>query len=180
MNIKDNYLPKELFADLQKYVNENDFQIVEAGDKSFSVLPVPDWLLPHLEIEGHSIILTFIRRAWKDFDDTLRAHCDGLINGKQTALASVLYLNNKHELEPTGTAFYEHHIHGKEFKGDEAEFNRLITEDADDYDKWKLVDSVFSEPNRMLIYKASRFHGKFPNRIIRGERKVLVTFYEKN
>ncbi len=180
IEVKDDFLPNMLFGYLQNYCKHSDFQIVDAGDKQFSVLPVPDEVLPFLQKEGHEIILTFIRRAWKDFDTDMRAHCDGIIMNKQTSLASVLYINDNEGVTPNGTRFYSHVIHGESFpeNGPEEEFNRLILEDSNNLDKWTKVSEVSSKPNRLLTYESNLFHSKFPNAIEEGTRIVLVVFYE--
>lgn len=181
IEVKDNFLPKNVFKYLRNYCNENDFKIIDAGDKKFSVLPVPDAILPFLKKEGHEIILTFIRSAWKDFDTDMRAHCDGTISGKKTSLASVLYINNRGEVVPNGTCFYSHEVHGSSFpdNGSEEEFNRLLLEDSNNPDKWTKTSEIYSKPNRLLVYAANLFHGKWPNKIHKGHRIVLVTFYHK-
>ena len=181
IEVKDDFLPNLIFGYLQHYCKHSNFEIVDAGDKQFSVLPVPDEVLPFLQKKGHEIILTFIRRAWKDFDTDMRAHCDGIILNKQTSLASVLYINDNEGITPNGTCFYSHEVHGESFpeNGSEEEFNRLIFEDSNIPEKWTKVSEVLAKPNRLLTYEASLFHGKFPNKIEIGERQVLVTFYSR-
>jgi hypothetical protein len=181
MNIIDNFLPEETFDELQKYCKENDFEIIQAGEKQFSVLNVPEEIYPFLELEGHNIILSFIRNAHKDFDNEERIHCDGLIMGKKTNKAAVLYINNKNGVTKNGTKFYSHKTHGPFLPDTESEeeFNRLITEDSNDTRKWTETHFVKSKPNRLIRYNSRYFHGKWPARIKEGERVVLVTFYEK-
>lgn len=182
MRITDGFLPDEVFKELQAYCKENEFEIVQAGEKQFSVLKVPRNIYPYLEIEGHDIILSFIRNAHKDFDNEERIHCDGIIMGRKADKAAVLYINNRSGVTPNGTKFYSHKTHGTFLPDDagEAEFNRLITEDSGDVRKWEQTHYVKSRPNRMLLYKSSLFHGKFPAKIKRGQRIVLVTFYAKS
>lgn len=182
MKITDNFLPKEVFENLQKYCKENEFNIVQAGEKEFSILEVPQEIYPYLEIEGHEIILSFIRNAYKDFDNEERIHCDGIILNRQTNKAAVLYINNKNGVTKNGTKFYAHKIHGNFLPDgtDEAEFNRLITEDAGDVRKWRETHYVKSKPNRMLLYNSQYFHGKHPAKIKDGQRIVLVCFYAKS
>lgn len=181
IEVKDNFLDKSIFLELQKYCKDGNFEIIEAGDKKFSVLPVPEHITPYLQKEGHEIILTFIRKAWKDFDTDMRAHCDGIILDKQTSLASVLYINNEEDVSENGTCFYSHTVHGDSFpeNGSKEEFNRLLLEDSNNAEKWIKISEVLSKPNRLLTYKASLFHGKWPSKIERGDRIVLVTFYCK-
>jgi hypothetical protein len=102
--------------------------------------------------------------------------------GKKTNKASVLYINNTHGVTKNGTKFYSHKIHGPFLPDgtDEAEFNRLLTEDANDSRKWKETHFVKSRPNRMLQYNSKYFHGKWPAKIKEGQRIVLVVFYCKS
>lgn len=181
IEVKDNFLPKKIFKGLQDFCLTEEFKIFDSGDKQFSVLMVPNNIVPFLQKEGHKIILSFIRRAWKDFDTDLRAHCDGIIAGHQTSLASVLYINKEEGITPNGTCFYSHEIHGESFPENESEdeFNRLLLEDSNSPEKWIKLSEVFAKPNRFLTYEASHFHGKFPRKIEKGERQVLVTFYRK-
>jgi hypothetical protein len=181
MKIIDNFLPKPLFKELQKYCKENEFQVVQAGEKQFSVLPVPQEVYPFLELPGYEIIFTFIRNAHKDFDNEERIHCDGVIMGKKTAKAAVLYINDSQGVSQNGTKFYSHEKYGRVLPDDvdDAEFDRLIVEDSADKTKWTQVRWVESKPNRLLRYSSSRFHGKYPAQIKKGVRIVLVAFYSK-
>lgn len=181
IEVIDDFFPKQKFEAIQNYCKYSEFEIVDAGGKQFSALPVPVNVLPFLQKEGHEIILTFIRRAWKDFDTDLRAHSDGTIMGKKTSLASVLYINDDAGVTPNGTRFYSHTTHGSSFPddGSEEEFDRLILEDSNNPEKWTQLSEVLAKPNRLLIYESRLFHGKFPNVIEDKERQVLVTFYHK-
>lgn len=180
-NVKDNFLPKEIFKELQEYCNNNQFQIIQAGDKSFSVLEVPDNVKPFLEIEGYEIILSFIRNAYNEFDNDWRIHADNIIMNERVSLASVLYINDTKGVSKNGTSFYYHHLHGEELSEcvSEEEYNRLILEDSNDLTKWVETDYVKSKPNRLLKYSAQMFHSKSPNRIKKGYRQVCVAFYKR-
>jgi hypothetical protein len=175
-------LPKTIFLNLQQYCKNNKFRIVQAGDKSFSMLETPKFTLDYLQIQGYNIIFSFIRSAYKGFDDDLRIHSDGIIMNKKTDLASVLYINEPDGVTPNGTALYSHHIHGQSFPIDatEEEFNRLLLEDSNNISLWKQNDYIASFPNRLLTYSANMFHSKVPKEITEGIRIVLVVFYSKN
>jgi len=179
--IKDDFLPKEAFKDLQEYCKEHDFQIVTAGDKEFSVLETPRTFLDFFRLDGYELVLTFIRSAHKNFDTDHRIHADNIINGHKTELASVLYINEEDEVSENGTAFFKHVTHGRELGKDVTaeEFDRLITEDSNDLSKWKMTDKISAVPNRQLLYSSNYFHAKHPNVIEFGERRVLVCFYSK-
>ena len=176
-----NFLPEEIFKDLQHYCRKTEFRIQQAGEKQFSVLDVPEHIYPFLELHGHEIIFAFIRNAYKTFDNKERIHCDGIIMGKQTSKAAVLYINNRSGVTRNGTKFYAHKVHGNFFPEDgmEEEFNRLLQEDADDKKKWNETHYVKSKPNRLLRYNSMFFHGKHPAKIKDGTRIVLVVFYAK-
>ncbi|MGS4345111.1 hypothetical protein ACKUSY_05765 [Myroides odoratus] len=181
-HIEDNFLPQELFEELQNYCLNTDFQRIKLGEKEFDILETPNEILPFLESEGHELIVTFIRQATPDFDTDLRIHADNYIQGEKTVLAKVLYINPKDGTTENGTAFWKHHIHGEELPEDvtNEEFDRLITEDANDWQKWSIQQILFSEPNRLVTYKSNLFHSKFPAKIHNGKRIVLVAFYKKS
>tara|TARA_R110000823_G_scaffold290390_1_gene408676 strand:- start:285 stop:839 length:555 start_codon:yes stop_codon:yes gene_type:complete len=180
--IQDNYFEEETFKALQDYAFNNDFVIKKAGEKEFSVLDTPESLIPILQINGHKLILTFIRKAYKGFDNELRIHADNIISGYKTALASVIYINDNLGVTVNGTSFYRHNKYGFKLPEDvtDKEFDRIIIEDSNDLSKWeKETSSVSSYPNRRVLYDSNYFHSKYPNEIKEGERIVLVNFYTK-
>lgn len=181
MTVTDNFLPEAAFIDLQEYCLEGEFKIVKAGDKEFSVMPTPKYLLEFLQIPGHELVLTFIRSARIDFDNDSRIHADNIIEGKKTALASVLYINPEGTVSKNGTAFWRHHEHGYELPADVSneEFDRLLTEDSNDLSKWEQLDTIYARPNRQLVYNSNYFHSKYPKVITEGTRIILVCFYAK-
>lgn len=178
--IKHNFLPDPIFSELQKYCGEEEFLIVSVGGKEFSTLPVPETILPYIQVQDFELTLTFVRSAYQGFDFDLRVHADSTINGKPTNLALVLYINNPEGVTKNGTAFWDHEIYGNKLpKVSDAEFDRLLTEEANDLMKWNKTDFVTSQPNKALFYDASLFHSKWPKEIKKGVRKVLVAFYTK-
>ena len=179
--IADDFLPRGIFLELQEYCSNNQFQIVTVGDKQFSVLNVPDSIKKYIDKEGYKTILSFIRSAYSDFDNDWRIHADNIIMGERVSLASVLYINDLKGISENGTAMWDHHLHGKELSEcvSEKEYNRLILEDANDLSKWTKTDYIKSKPNRLLTYNANLFHSKYPNRIEKGNRIVLASFYKK-
>ena len=77
-----------------------------------------------------------------------------------------------------GTAFWEHENYGHTYiESDEEEFNRMLTEDANDKSKWKLNSIVGYRDNRLLSYPCNYFHSKYPNEF-KKSRKVFVMFYK--
>ena len=173
-----NFLPDDMFARLREYILKSEFQIFDAGDKEFSYLPFPTEVYNHISDNIATPVLSFIRRAYSGFDNEPRIHCDGIINGEEVSLASVLYLNVEGEVEGNGTAFYSHKQHGKKFDGDEEEFNRMLLEDANDLSKWNMYEVQTSEPNKLVAYDTKLFHSKFPYEIKNGVRYVLVSFFK--
>lgn len=180
IHIENNFLPQELFEELQDYCLNTNFERVQSGEKEFDFLKVPDNILPYLKEDKHELIVTFIRRALPDFDTDLRVHADNIIQGEKTALAKVLFINPKGNASENGTAFWEHITHGLELPKDvtNEEFDRLITEDSNDWKKWNIRQVFHSEPNKLLTYSSNLFHSKYPAKITHGERIVLVAFYK--
>lgn len=178
---EDNFLPQQLFEDLQNYCLNSDFQRIKLGEKEFDILETPKEILPFLQEEGYELIISFIRQATPVFDTDLRIHADNIIQGEKTALAKVLYINPQSETSTNGTAFWKHHIYGEELPEDvtNEEFDRLITEDSNDVKKWELLDIAYNKPNRLVTYKSNLFHSKYPQRIYNGKRIVLVAFYKE-
>ena len=76
--IKNNFLPKEVFLELQNYCEINKFLIITAGEKQFSVLDIPANIYSYLEIKGYKRIFSFIRSAYNGFDDDIRIHADNI------------------------------------------------------------------------------------------------------
>ncbi len=179
IQIHNNFLPEDVFHRLQAYSQQRDFQIVKLGDKEFSILPIPEEVLPFLQIPGHELFLSFLRSANHDFDTDLRIHADNTIEGSKTTFASVLYVNSSDGVSENGTCFWKHKDYGVELPSDitNEEFDRLIVEDSNDISKWERLDKVTSVPNKLVAYKSNLFHSKWPKRINKGERIVLVSFY---
>lgn len=180
--IKDNFLPKALYKDLIAYCN--DFTEIKYPDKSFWVKELPKELIDYIEnklqeIEGKNIknILCFAREANKEQDNDWRIHNDTIINEQQPDRAIVLYLKAD-EAELHGTAFWEHEKYGHTYiKSDTKEFDRMLKEDANNKNKWKLNSIVGYKPNRLLSYPCNYFHSKYPNKYNK-QRIVLVMFYK--
>jgi hypothetical protein len=179
--INDNFLPDNDFNYLQDYCEALDFNIINAGGKDFSVLATPERILPYLHIEGHKLILTFIRNATNEIDTDLRIHADNIIQGEKTALAVVLYINQESGVTENGTRFYKHIHYGKELPKNisDEDFDNLLQNDSNDITKWLGLDIVYNQPNRLLMYNSNYFHAKFPSKIKSNERIVLVAFYSE-
>lgn len=179
MNITNNFLPPNAFSDLQQYCNENQFQKVTVENRSFLVLPTPKYLFEFLQIKDHHLVLTFIRSADKDFDTELNIHADNIVEGHKIALASVLYINDENEVSNNGTRFWRHKTHGDELQENvtNEEFNRMILKDSNNIAKWEPKDVIYAKPNKRLLYNSNAFHSKWPSKIDKGTRLVMVCFY---
>jgi len=176
INVIDNFLPEEIFKELQEYCYNNNFTIVDIEGKKFSALETPNFVKEYL---GEGLIFSFIRKAYNGFDEDVNIHADNIINGFKSNMAFVLYINKSEGVTKNGTCFYEHITHGIELPKDctNEEFDRLIIEDSNDNSKWKKMDYISSRPNRLLTYSSNYFHSKYPAKIEKGERIVLVCFY---
>jgi len=181
IKVIDNYLPKDIFEELELYTLVRDFNIVDGGNKLFSVLETPEYMYEYLKQDGHDIVFSFIRSAYDGFDEELRVHADNIVNGHRVEIASVLYINDPSGVTSNGTAFYSHLYYGNELPIDcsNEEYDNVILKDANNKSVWKKTDYISSKPNRLLVYDANYFHSKYPSKIKQGVRKVLVTFYIK-
>jgi len=180
--IKDNFLPSNVFESLVSY--SNDFNEVKTPGKSFWVKELPNDLTGYITdklevIEGKKIknILSFLREAKKGQDADWRIHNDSIIEGEQPDRAIVLYVKSS-ETELNGTAFWEH----KDYKfsyvmSNNEEFDRMLKDDSNDINKWKLNSVVGHRDNRLLSYPSEYFHSKYPNKF-KNQRVVLIMFYK--
>ncbi len=189
ITIHDNVFSSEKFAALQQFVTDNNFQTINVGGKDFTVLnpteEIANLFLAKLQfLEGCKVemILNFFRLATEELDTDWRIHSDLNINGQKPERAAVFYFNeNKNGL--FGTAFWEHIDYGRSlpinFPDDQ--YDQLLAKDANDLEKWRMVDVVSSIPNRLLSYDAKNFHSKFPNvgwgKDQLNGRVVFVMFY---
>lgn len=180
IKVTDKFLQKEQFELLQEYC-KNDFKIVDVGEKQFSILETPEWILKYLDIPEHELVLSFVRSAYNGFDDDIRIHADGIINGHKTALAQVLYINDSKNVTPNGTCFYDHINYGPELPKDisNSDFDALLINDSNNLSCWTKTDVITAKPNRLLMYNSNYFHSKFPSNIDKGTRIILVAFYVK-
>lgn len=178
ISVTDNFLPENIFLDLKNHVKQ-EFNKITVGDKEFLVIHTPENVLEYMEYHGYEMTLTFIRKAHSGFDDQWRIHADSKINGRVTDMAAVLYIDTS-ETE-NGTCFWKHDVYGYELplSANDDEFDRMLLEDANNINKWKKTDFIQSRENRLLVYSANMFHSKYPKKIEKGERIVLVAFYSK-
>ena len=181
--IIDDFLPKELLDRIEE--DQSIYEEVVTPGKSFWVKqPSKDfinWICDRIsDIEGTTVfpILGFFREAKQGQDNDWRIHNDSIIEGQQPDRAIVLYVSEDGYGDLNGTAFWEHYKYGEKFENIvPEEYNRLLTEDSNDRDKWKLKSVVGHKQNRLLSYPCNYFHSKYPNEFI-NSRKVFVMFYK--
>lgn len=112
-----------------------------------------------------SIVEMFCRYNSPDLDTSFRIHSDGLIQGLEPDVASVLYLTTG----STGTGLFEHPEHGTEGRG-------MIFREDDG--QWKLTEYSEEIENNAVIYNANRFHSRWPPQAS-SHRFVIVGFYQE-
>lgn len=181
---KDNFLDNNLIDEVLS--DKSDFQKVDTPGKSFWVkLPSAKFLnevkskIEDLEQKEIEVVFSFFREAKESQDDELRIHNDSIINEQQPDRAGVLYISEDNRNFINGTAFWKHKKYGDTFddSSDTEEFNRLITEDSNDINKWELKSIIGHKKNRFLSYPCNYFHSKFPKEF-REQRIVFVIFYK--
>lgn len=168
----DNVLPDEKLAYLKHYISNEQFTPVDIGGAEMYVMALPEeikhWLVGFIEgtVDKELVdVATFIRYNSAEHDTSFRVHSDGLIQGLQPTIASVLYLTTGH----TGTALYEHPVHGSEGLG-----KIFMVDDG----QWGIVDFCEEIENTMFIYNANSFHSRLPHKA-KGERVVVVSFLKE-
>jgi hypothetical protein len=180
--VKDNFLPKEVYESLRDY--SEGFEKYPTPGKDFWVKDVPqdlkDYIVAKLEnTEGNKIenILCFLREAKEGQDNDWRIHNDTAIMGCKPDRAIVLYIKSN-EKDLHGTAFWEHKDYGYKYKESSSlEFDRMLIEEANNINNWKLGSVVGYKDNRLLSYPCEYFHSKYPKEY-NNQRVVLVMFYK--
>ena len=181
--VKDDFLDINVINILNK--DKNVFQEVKTPGKSFWVKMPSDKFMELVceeicKIENVKIkpILGFFREAKEGQDNDWRIHNDSIIEGQQPDRACVLYVSEDQEDGLNGTAFWEHWNHGEKFENVSIEEqNRLLKEDANSPEKWRLKSVIGHKKNRLISYPCNYFHSKYPNEFI-DSRKVFVMFYK--
>ena len=181
--VKDDFLDINVINILNK--DKNVFQEVKTPGKSFWVKMPSDKFMELVceeicKIENVKIkpILGFFREAKEGQDNDWRIHNDSIIEGQQPDRACVLYISEEQEDGLNGTAFWEHWNHGEKFENVSIEEqNRLLKEDANSPEKWRLKSVIGHKKNRLISYPCDYFHSKYPNEFI-DSRKVFVMFYK--
>tara|TARA_R100000742_G_C4262032_1_gene79842 strand:+ start:352 stop:951 length:600 start_codon:yes stop_codon:yes gene_type:complete len=183
--IQDNFLPEIIFNKIEPLLI--DFKELDVGDKKFYIKPTVEefenWIKNKLEIlENKKIkcIFSFFRIATDKLDTDWRIHCDSIINDDIPERAIVLHFSDPPNML-TGTAFWEHCDHGYKLESQDLstkEFNRILSEDSNDLNKWTLNTVIGQKKNRLLSYPSNYFHSKYPNKVTKEGRKIFVMFYK--
>jgi hypothetical protein len=182
----DNFLDEDSYLMIKKILSEGTYEEYMAGDKPFYVqMPIDeinDAIVSKIEtLEGGPIrnILSFFRRSTDELDTDWRIHSDQKINGEQPDRAVVLFMSpSKSGFGVNGTAFWKHKEYGHTLpRVENDEFDRILTEDANNISKWELSSVIGHRENRLISYPASYFHSKYPNRSWKEGRDVFVMFY---
>lgn len=181
--IKDDFLDKDLIESLNK--DTSDFEKVDTPGKSFWVkLPSNEFLnlicdkISSIENSYITPILGFFREAKEHQDNDWRIHNDSIIEGQRPDRAIVLYISADKFKDINGTAFWEHKLYGDKFLEESPDkYDKLISEDSNDLDKWTLKTIIGHKQNRLLSYPCNYFHSKYPNEFI-DSRIVFVMFYK--
>ena len=181
--IEDNFLNTDLIDSFNE--DKTDFQEIQTPGKSFWVKKPSeefDEFVCHKlsKIENCEIepVLSFFREAKQGQDTDWRIHNDSIIEGQQPDRAAVIYMSDNNYPGINGTAFWEHKEHGDTFENITAEeYDRLITNDSNNLDLWRLKSVIGHKKNRLVSYPCNYFHSKYPEEFIES-RKVFVMFYK--
>lgn len=183
----DNFVDQELFNISKEYLDKGEWVDHKAGDKSFyvqrSLESFNDYILNKLSIkEGKPLrnILSFFRMSNNKLDTSWRIHADSKINGEEPDRAIVLCMSPRELEELHGTAFWEHDVYGSTIPKDftNEQFDKMITEDSEQIEKWRLASVVGYEQNRLISYPSNYFHSKYPNKSWKEGREIFVMFYK--
>ena len=186
--LKDNFLDKTLFKYVKDYIKNSEWKTITIGpedDYNFDIKYIePDQkliiyiqtFLSIIERSDVKILRSFFRKSNNNFDTEWRIHNDSVVDGVQPDRALVFYINKNNENHQNGTAFWSHKKHGYRFNDLSIdEFNRMLREDANDLEKWKLESVITHRKNRLVSYPCDYFHSKYPDKA--KNRTVLVAFY---
>lgn len=185
--VSDSFLSDQWYSSTKDRLMKSEFTEVIVGDKAFHVQIPTDQFVAMVEdkismLEGSKItnILSFFRLATDEIDTDWRIHSDLKINGTQPDRAVVLFMSPPDpDRDLNGTAFWSHIEYGHKLPSgtDDSEFDRMLLEDANDIEMWKLNSVIGHMENRLISYPASYFHSKYPNIAWGGKRIVYVMFY---
>jgi hypothetical protein len=197
VDVYDDFLSPEEFQEMHEDALQAEYLWIERGDETKeawpAAFPKTDLIkLMYAKLVEHrqksiTNIVDFYRFNTEEHDTALRIHNDVEILGQTPTHAGVFYLSNQppeHDWD-SGTAFWEHVVHGKEFPvdGSMEEQHRLLRDDSGDQSKWTFHNMVHYRQNRLLIYPARRFHSRHPSKswgtTLEDGRLVFVMFFKE-
>jgi len=185
--IKDNFLDKKFFKQLENYLKSNEWQKKIVGEKDFYIQPsIPDFdsymesMLGIIEQKDVKNILSFFRKSTDELDTTWRIHSDLNIDGQKPDRALVYYISPREKEDLHGTALWEHVIYGDTIpKGiSNEDYDKMIKIDAENLDMWRLSSVIGYNQNRLISYPSAYFHSKYPNKSWKEGREIFVMFYK--
>jgi hypothetical protein len=98
-------------------------------------------------------IYSFIRLNSSVHDTVFRVHSDSKVVDQHPQVAALFYLEDS---ETSGTAFFEHPLHGHIAK--DSGYYVFTEED----EAWEIKDKYYAKANSMIVYDSRLFHGRFP------------------
>jgi len=185
-------LPDQLFRSLQHFAHNSVFKDVESPHDGVTYpdlcVDIPQWI--HIAIRAEianamgidyrdvNIHLQFMRLTTEATPKAPHGAHNDAIHGSHSAF---FYINEKPDEVMAGTSLLSHKITGMTHQPRTVEEWDLWMRDTNDYDKWKIDEMSFWEPNRMAIYDADRMHraeppGGWGSNETDG-RLVLITFF---
>ena len=187
INIIDDFLESNLYDAVYGSLCNNDFQVVDVGDKKFWVQysnkDFDDYVIEKLsDIEGveRRNIFSFFRVATDKLDTDWRIHSDAIINGERPERALVLYISPSSIQGLHGTAFWKHKELGDCLPEDVSfeKYDEVLLNESNNIEKWDLHSVIGYKVNRALCYPCNYFHSKYPNLGWEDGRMVYVMFYK--
>tara|TARA_R100001594_G_scaffold4168_1_gene15012 strand:- start:2024 stop:2602 length:579 start_codon:yes stop_codon:yes gene_type:complete len=185
--IIDNFIEKNNFQELQDKLNNNKYIEYQTPGKSFWIQEANEEFVKSvskkLSIQENcniEPILGFFRISTDKIDVDWRIHADGIMFDQKPDRAVVLYISPTKLNKLHGTAFWEHEKYGNQLpiNTTNKEHDRMLEEDANNLDKWKLNTVLGYKQNRLISYPANYFHSKYPNESWEKGRQVFVMFYK--
>jgi len=185
--IKDNFLDREFFEQLELYLKSNEWEEKVVGEKEFyiqsSLKDFDEYMenkLSIIEQKDVKNILSFFRKSTDELDNSWRIHSDLNIKGEKPDRALVYYISPREKEDLHGTALWEHVRYGDTIPPTitNDEYDEMIKVDAENLDMWRLSSVIGYKQNRLISYPSAYFHSKYPNKSWKQGREIFVMFYK--
>lgn len=179
--IKSNVFPEGFYKSVKEIAKATNYRPVKTETGEYLFLgKIPSFIRSALLLEvetlvGKSLkeIATFYRLNTSIHDTEFRIHCDSEINGEKPTYACVFYL---HKSKESGTALYSHESHGLRAR------DKVVIFDSDD-GLWEPWRKILAEENKLFVYEADLFHGRFPWKCWGSSKQdgrlVIVGFFKE-